>query len=171
MRAFFGVGSNLGERWHNLGRCAQRLWELDNGLVISSVYETLPVGGPDGQGPYLNAVAMVSTDRAPRELLELARELESEAQRVRTVRWGPRTLDVDVLLAGDFKIDDDDFVVPHPRMYERAFVMCPLFEIAPDVAGNEWRAAFGGADAIAKSVWPVGALVSVTPGGVRAGSS
>jgi len=112
---------------------------------VSPVYETAPVGGPAGQGPYLNLVAELDTDLAPRELLELARRLEEEAGRVRTVRHGPRTLDVDVLLVGDLVVDEPDLVVPHPRMWERRFVVEPLGDLAPDLVTPSVRIASGGA--------------------------
>jgi 2-amino-4-hydroxy-6-hydroxymethyldihydropteridine diphosphokinase len=96
------------------------------------VYETDPVGGPD-QGPYLNAVVELSTADSARALLERCRVAEEDAGRVRTVRFGPRTLDADVLLVGDEHIDDADLVVPHPRMFERRFVLVPLAELAPEL--------------------------------------
>jgi 2-amino-4-hydroxy-6-hydroxymethyldihydropteridine diphosphokinase len=106
---------------------------LPDVVAVSSVYETDPVGGPAGQGPYLNAVVELDTGRSPRELLEIGRSLEDAAGRVRAERFGPRTLDVDVLLVGDLVIDEDDLVVPHPRMWERAFVLVPLAELAPEL--------------------------------------
>lgn len=102
-------------------------------VAVSGVYETDPVGGPD-QGPFLNVVAELDTDHSARGLLELCRRLEAAADRVREVRWGPRTLDVDVLWVDGEAVDEDDLVVPHPRMLERAFVMVPLGELAPDLA-------------------------------------
>ena len=102
-------------------------------VAVSGVYETDPVGGPD-QGPFLNVVAELDTDQSARGLLELCRRLEAAADRVREVRWGPRTLDVDVLWVDGEAVDEDDLVVPHPRMLERAFVMVPLGELAPDLA-------------------------------------
>ena len=102
-------------------------------VAVSAVSETDPVGGPD-QGQYLNAVAELDTSRSARDLLELCRALEASAERVREVRWGPRTLDVDVLWVDGETVDDPDLVVPHPRMLERAFVMMPLGELAPDLA-------------------------------------
>jgi 2-amino-4-hydroxy-6-hydroxymethyldihydropteridine diphosphokinase len=99
-------------------------------VAVSPVYETDPVGGPE-QPEYLNAVVAIETDASPRRLLEIAHQLEAAADRVRGTRWGPRTLDVDVLLVGDVRIDDDDLVIPHPRMWERAFVMVPLGDLDP----------------------------------------
>jgi 2-amino-4-hydroxy-6-hydroxymethyldihydropteridine diphosphokinase len=98
--------------------------------AVSLVYESHPVGGP-AQPEYLNAVIAVETALSPRALLEVAQRLEAAAERVRGERWGPRTLDVDVLLYGAERIDEPDLVVPHPRMHERAFVMVPLADVDP----------------------------------------
>ncbi|MDQ1374459.1 MAG: 2-amino-4-hydroxy-6-hydroxymethyldihydropteridine diphosphokinase [Actinomycetota bacterium] len=130
MRAFVALGSNLGDRWANLRSAVARLTDV---VAVSSVYETDPVGGPEGQGAYLNAVVELDTDLSPRQLLELGQRLEQAAHRVRVERWGPRTLDVDVLLVGDIVVDEPDLQVPHPRMWERAFVLVPLAELAPDL--------------------------------------
>lgn len=130
-RAFLGLGSNLGDRWANLRAAVDALPDV---VAVSPVYETDPVGGPEGQGPYLNCVAMLITDRTPRQLLSLCRELEAAAGRARGERWGARTLDVDVLLVGDARVDEPDLTVPHPRMWERAFVLVPLHDLAPDLA-------------------------------------
>ncbi len=113
-------------------------------VALSSLYETEPLGGPEDQGPYLNLVAQLDTALGPRGLLELARALEAAAGRVRTVRWGPRSLDVDILLVGDLEVNDDDLVVPHPRMAERRFVLVPLAELAPDLVSEELLAGAGG---------------------------
>lgn len=121
-------------------------------VCVSPVYATEPVGGPEGQGPYLNAVVELETDSSPRELLELARRLEADAGRVRVERWGPRTLDVDVLLVGDLTVDEDDLVVPHPRMWERRFVVAPLADLAPELAPEGWEARLAG------TVVPAGTL-------------
>lgn len=137
-RAFLGLGSNLGDREQHLRRAVAALSDVH---AVSSLYETDPVGGPDDQGPYLNVVVELRTDRSPRELLEVCRRLEAAAARVRTVRWGPRTLDVDVLLVGDLTVDDADLQVPHPRMWERRFVLAPLHELAPELVDEEALAA------------------------------
>ena len=139
-RAFLGLGSNLGERLEFLRDAIAALPDL---VRVSSVFETEPVGGPEGQGPYLNAVAELWTEASPRELLELARRLEAAAGRTRGARWGARTLDVDVLLVGELVVAEDDLVVPHPRIAERRFVCSPLAELAPELlpAGWEGRAA------------------------------
>lgn len=133
--AYLGLGSNIGDRADALQLAVDGLAAADGVTVVavSSVYETAPVGGPE-QPDYLNAVVAVETDRTPRELLEIAKRLENEAGRVPGERWGPRPLDVDVLLVGDDEVDEEDLVVPHPRLYERAFVMVPLAELDPMLA-------------------------------------
>lgn len=141
MKAYLGLGSNLGDRWAHLRGA---LSGLDEVTGVSPVYETEPVGGPAGQGPYLNMVVELDTDRSPWELLELARRLEEAAGRVRTERHGPRTLDVDVLLVGDLVVEDPDLVVPHPRLWERRFVLAPLADLAPDLVPPETLDRAGG---------------------------
>lgn len=133
MRAFLGLGSNLGDRAAQLRHAVERMPGV---VAVSPLYETDPVGGPE-QGPYLNAVVELDTDLSPRELLELCRRLEADAARVRGERWGPRTLDVDVLLVGDLVVDEPDLQVPHPRMYERRFVLAPLADLAPELVPPE----------------------------------
>lgn len=130
MRAFLALGSNLGDRRVHLRRAVDALPDV---VGVSRVYETEPVGGPPGQPRFLNAVVELDTDLGPRELLELAQGLESEAGRVAGERWGPRPLDVDVLLVGRLVVDEPDLQVPHPRMWERAFVLVPLHDVAPDL--------------------------------------
>ncbi|HUR17572.1 MAG TPA: 2-amino-4-hydroxy-6-hydroxymethyldihydropteridine diphosphokinase [Acidimicrobiales bacterium] len=130
MRAFIAVGSNLGDREAHLQAAVAGLPDV---VAVSPLYETDPVGGPTGQRPFLNAVVELDTELGPRELLELGRALEVAAHRVRGVPDGPRTLDVDVLLVGDLVVTDADLVVPHPRMWKRAFVLIPLHDLAPDL--------------------------------------
>tara|TARA_Y100001970_G_scaffold93289_1_gene117605 strand:- start:6838 stop:7278 length:441 start_codon:yes stop_codon:yes gene_type:complete len=108
--------------------------------AVSGVYETAPIGGPT-QDPYLNLVVEIHTSLEPYELLGVCQDLEQEARRVRTVRWGPRTLDVDVLLYGELQLADADLTIPHPRMYERAFVLYPLAELATEMLPLGWEAA------------------------------
>lgn len=140
MRAFLALGSNLGERESLLRRAVAAMPDL---VAVSPVYETDPVGGPE-QGAYLNAVVELDTDRSPRELLDLCALLEADADRVRVERWGPRTLDVDVLLVGDLTVDEPDLQVPHPRMWQRRFVLAPLADLAPDLVSPEQVAAADG---------------------------
>jgi 2-amino-4-hydroxy-6-hydroxymethyldihydropteridine diphosphokinase len=131
-RAHLGIGSNLGDRLGYLQLAVDALAATDDITVVrvSPVYETAPVGGPE-QADFLNAVVAVDTVLTAHDLLRVAQRIEAQAQRVRTVRWGPRTLDVDVLLVGDERVDDPDLVVPHPRMAERAFVVVPLADLEP----------------------------------------
>jgi 2-amino-4-hydroxy-6-hydroxymethyldihydropteridine diphosphokinase len=138
-RALLALGSNLGDRTRYLRDAVAQLPDL---AATSRVYETEPVGGPDEQGPYLNMVARLETDLDPRELLQVARNLEEKAERKRVVHWGPRTLDVDVLWIDGVTVDDPDLVVPHPRLFERAFVLAPLEDVAPDLVPAGWRQGF-----------------------------
>jgi 2-amino-4-hydroxy-6-hydroxymethyldihydropteridine diphosphokinase len=133
-RAHLALGSNIGDRSEHLQGAVDALAATASVTVtaVSKVYETDPVGGPD-QGRYLNAVVAIDTALEPRALLALAHAIETDARRVRSERWGPRTLDVDVLLVGDLRVDEPDLVVPHPRMWERGFVLAPLHDVAPDL--------------------------------------
>ncbi len=134
-RAYLGLGSNLGDRaahlQFGLDGLAARAGQV---VAISPVYETQPVGGP-AQPDYLNAVVAVETELSPRELLGVAKALEAEAGRELDPerRWGPRPLDIDILMVGDLRVDDPDLVVPHPRIHQRAFVLAPLADVAPDM--------------------------------------
>ena len=141
MRAFLGLGSNIGDRRETLRAAVAAIPDL---VAVSPVYETEPVGGPE-QDSFYNIVVELETERTPRELLEVCRELEAAAGRVRKIRWGPRTLDVDVLLVGDLTVAEDDLTVPHPRMHQRNFVMVPLLDLYPEVEvpGYDPAAAFG----------------------------
>ncbi len=145
-----GLGSNLGDRRRYL-RDAIDLLGPDVSAV-SSVYETAPVGGPPGQQPYLNLVVELHTDLSARELLSVCHRLEAAADRVRSTRWGPRTLDVDVLWIEGVQIEQADLQVPHPRMAERRFVMAPLKDVAPDLVPDDWE------ERAAGQVTPVGEL-------------
>ena len=128
-RAFLGLGSNLGERLKYLRGAVDAMPDF---VSVSSLYETDPIGGP-AQGAYLNCVVELDTDLTPRELLDLCRTLEAGAERIRIERWGPRTLDVDVVYIDGEVVNLPDLVVPHPRWRDRAFVMIPLGELAPDL--------------------------------------
>lgn len=146
MLAYLGLGSNIGDRRENLRQATSAIVDL---VAVSPVYATDPVGGPE-QDEYFNVVAMLDTTRSPRQLLELCRSLEAAANRVRTIRWGPRRLDVDVLLVGDLVVADEDLEVPHPRMHQRNFVIAPLLDLDPTVvvAGYDPHTAFGQVRAI-----------------------
>ena len=132
-RAFLGLGSNLGERRRLLAAAVAAMPDL---VAVSPLYETDPVGGPE-QGAYLNLVVELDTARSARELLALCGELEAAADRVREVRWGPRTLDVDVLWVDGETVAEPDLEVPHPRMGQRRFVLAPLRDLAPDLVSAE----------------------------------
>ncbi len=127
MRAFLGLGSNLGDR---LGYLRTAVGDLPDLVAVSPLYESTPVGGPD-QGAYLNIVVQLETNLLPHELLETCRRLEQAAGRERVIRWGPRTLDVDLLWIDGVRMNTIDLVVPHPRMHERNFVMVPLLDLDP----------------------------------------
>jgi 2-amino-4-hydroxy-6-hydroxymethyldihydropteridine diphosphokinase len=130
--AYLALGSNLGDRLATLQRGVDGL-DARPGLEIlrsSRVYETEPVGPP--QPRYLNAVVEARAELEPRELLAACLAVEDELGRVRAERWGPRTLDVDVLTYDDRTVNEPDLVVPHPRMHERAFVLVPLLELDVD---------------------------------------
>ena len=133
MRAFLALGSNMGDRWAHLRQAAASIPDL---VRTSPVYETEPVGGPPGQGLYLNLVVELDTYLGARQLLDVCRRLERAAGRVRDEPDGPRTLDVDVLMVGDATVEEPDLVVPHPRMWDRSFVLIPLADIAPDLVPN-----------------------------------
>ena len=142
-RAFLALGSNLGDRVAQVADAVDSLARA--GLVAQSpVYETEPIGGPGGQGAFLNMVVELDTAATPHELLSMCWRLEAAAERVREVRWGPRTLDVDVLWVDGVTVDEPDLVVPHPRMWERRFVLAPLRDLAPDLVSEEALAAAEG---------------------------
>jgi 2-amino-4-hydroxy-6-hydroxymethyldihydropteridine diphosphokinase len=134
-RAFLGIGSNLGDRLAHLQLAVDHLAAAAGVRVtaVSAVYETDPVGGPV-QDDFLNAVVEVDTSLDPHDLLARAHDAETAARRVRTVRWGPRTLDVDVLWIDGYTSDDPALTVPHPRLSERGFVLAPLHDLDPTLA-------------------------------------
>ncbi len=131
-RVFVGLGSNLGRRDLHL-QAAVHFLSRAPGIHLqrlSRVYETRPVG-PVAQGAFLNAVAELLTALSPRDLLERLLSHERTAGRVRTVRWGPRTIDLDILLYGNAEVDEPGLRIPHPELAHRAFVLVPLAELAP----------------------------------------
>lgn len=132
MRYVIAVGANLGDAQRMVDRALGDLaGRLEGSLVArSSLYRTAPVGGPE-QPDYVNAVAVIETDLDPFETLRVLQVMEKEAGRVRDVRWGPRTLDLDVIAAGDLVNEDPELTVPHPRAHEREFVLVPWLEIDP----------------------------------------
>ena len=127
----FGLGANLGDRVAALQGAVDLLAPLLAQSALSHVYETAPIGGPD-QPQYANAVLIGRSELPPWQLLEAAHRAEQEWHRVRDVRWGPRTLDVDVLDVSSVISDDPELTLPHPRIAERAFVLIPWLEVEPD---------------------------------------
>lgn len=160
VRAAIGLGSNLGDRARHIADAVGSLSAACTLVRVSSLYETAPVGGPK-QGPYLNAVAVVETDLPVDELLDMCLEIEREQGRERRERWGPRTLDLDVLLYGDQTVTAENLTVPHPRMIERRFVLEPLLEVWPDAALPDGRALAGYRGAVSDQ--KVRKLESVVP--------
>lgn len=132
MRAFVGVGSNLGDRWARLALAARALRATPRVALIraSRVWDSAPVGPP--QPRYLNAVLELETGLPPRQLLAALREVERAAGRERRLRWGPRTLDLDLLLYADLVLQVVGLTVPHPAIASRRFVLAPLAELGPD---------------------------------------
>jgi 2-amino-4-hydroxy-6-hydroxymethyldihydropteridine diphosphokinase len=143
-RAFIGLGSNLGDRRAYLRAAVEGLQAGGDVVAVSPLYETAPVGGPAGQDSYLNLVVELLTADSPRALLERGRALEAAAERVRRERWGPRTLDADVLWVEGEEVDEADLTVPHPRLWERRFVLAPLADLAPDLVTSAQVEASGG---------------------------
>jgi 2-amino-4-hydroxy-6-hydroxymethyldihydropteridine diphosphokinase len=130
--SFVGLGANLGDREAALHRAIERLGEVGTIEAVSPVYETDPVGYLD-QPAFLNTVVRLRTDLSPERLLAALHRIEQEAGRVRTFRNAPRTLDLDLLLYDDWIRDDPALTLPHPRLHERAFVLVPLRDLAPDL--------------------------------------
>ncbi len=150
MDTMLALGSNLGDRLENLRRAVHELVRSDALRVerLSSVWETPPV--PEGQPSFYNAVVRGFTSLEPEELLRRAKAIEAELGRTPTWRWGPRTIDIDILFVGDRRVSTPELTVPHPRIAERAFVLLPLMEVAPSplpVLGRtarellDWRSA------------------------------
>jgi 2-amino-4-hydroxy-6-hydroxymethyldihydropteridine diphosphokinase len=129
---YVGLGSNLGDRRATLAAAVRRLRQLPGLTVerVSPLYQTSPVGGP-AQDDYLNAVVELSGELAPQVLLSALQQIEAAAGRTRETRWGPRTLDLDILLYADTTVNTVDLQVPHPRLAERRFVLEPLCALAP----------------------------------------
>jgi len=165
VRASLGLGANLGDREAQL-RSAVRALGSEPGVRIAGVsplYETAPVGVED-QPPFLNAVLTVDTTLFPSELLAACKRAEGAAGRVPGVRWGPRPLDVDILLYGDLSLRGDDLEIPHPRLAERAFVLRPLLDLRPDAALPDGRPLASLAAATAdQQVWRVAGPEWVLP--------
>ena len=133
-RAFLGLGSNLGDRLRNLEKAVSLLAAHDGVRVVRSsrVYETDPVPPTPPQPEYLNAVIEIETSLDPYGLLSLCLEVEQAMGRERLERWGPRSIDLDVLIFDEREVDEPDLQIPHPRMHERGFVLIPLLELDAD---------------------------------------
>jgi 2-amino-4-hydroxy-6-hydroxymethyldihydropteridine diphosphokinase len=130
--AYIGIGSNVGDREANCLRAIELLAEAGRVIAVSSLYCTEPVGYKE-QADFINAVAALETGRLPADLLAACQAIEDRLARKRTVRWGPRTVDLDILLYGDLMMNMPELVIPHPLMATRRFVLAPLAEIAPGV--------------------------------------
>ena len=131
MRAFVGLGANIGNPAAQLAEALKSLDEAGVLRAVSGVYRSAPIGPQ--QPEFLNLVAELAVSDGPYELLARCQALEAAARRVRRERWGPRTLDVDVLLFGEVVMGDPELRIPHPRMRERRFVLDPLAELAPEL--------------------------------------
>lgn len=153
-RAFLGLGSNIGDRVAYLRDAVAAIPDV---VAMSDAYETDPIGGPD-QDAFMNLVVRLDTELTARELLGVCQDRESAAARVRVMRWGPRSLDVDVLWVDGETVDEPDLIVPHARMFDRAFVLVPLADVGPDLlpAGYDVAAA-----AAAEGVRNAGSLESL----------
>jgi 2-amino-4-hydroxy-6-hydroxymethyldihydropteridine diphosphokinase len=132
VRAFLSIGSNLGDRRRYLRHAVETLPDV---VAVSPVYETDPVGGPP-QDAFLNLVVELDTELTPNQLLGLCHRIESSADRSRDVRWGPRTLDLDIIWIDGVAMDEPSLTVPHPRWKERRFVLAPLRDLAPDLVSE-----------------------------------
>jgi len=130
-RCAVGVGSNLGDRLAHLRAAVSGLSAVSRVAAVSSVYETAPIGGPE-QGPFFNAVVVIETAHTPRGLLRELLVIERSRGRVRDTRWGPRTLDLDLILWDRQPVSEPGLAIPHPRMLDRRFVLEPLLEVWPD---------------------------------------
>ena len=132
--AFIALGSNIENRYNYLANAIQLLNNDPkiNVVNFSSIYETDPIGYED-QDLFLNMVVKISTDFSAAELLDFCLKTELKLGRKREIRWGPRTIDLDIVLYNQENIETDNLIIPHPRMHERAFVMIPLLEIEPDI--------------------------------------
>lgn len=136
--SYLSIGSNIGDRLHHLTEAVRILHghAKIHVVKVSSVYETIPVGYTD-QADFLNIVVCLETSLDAHELLAVCQEIENGLGRERIIRWGPRTVDLDILLYNNDNIESENLIVPHPRMRERAFVLVPLLEIAPTLVPIE----------------------------------
>ena len=137
-KAYIGIGTNIGDRKKNLVDALELIKENEKTIVkrISSIYETAPVGYTE-QDAFLNIVVEIETELEPLHLLELTSSIENTMGRKRLIHWGPRVIDLDILIYSGKKVNDERLSIPHPRIQERAFVLIPLMEIAPEMLLNE----------------------------------
>ena len=156
MEVYLGIGSNLGDRKANLEKALQLLGERLQIEQVSSIYETEPVGHAE-QPMFFNAVCCAETELGPLQLLSLVKGIEATLGRVPSFASGPRSIDVDILFYNDLCMETADLTIPHPKIKERAFVLIPLFEVAPQlvhpVSGESIKdlvAAVGGRDGVEK---------------------
>jgi 2-amino-4-hydroxy-6-hydroxymethyldihydropteridine diphosphokinase len=146
-RYAIGLGSNLGDRLQHLVEATNELTKRLGALELSPLYETEPVGGPD-QDPFLNAVAVVETNAAPLAVLDACQTIELQQGRERTIRWGPRTLDLDIITSDAAGVSTDRLSIPHPRATEREFVLRPLADVWPEAPVGEGLTAKEALDAL-----------------------
>lgn len=132
VRAFLSLGSNLGDRRHHLRQAIESLPDV---AAVSPLYETDPVGGP-AQDSFLNLVVELRTTLGPVQLLGVCHRIEAIAHRVREERWGPRTLDIDIIWMDGVEMDEERLTIPHPRWKDRRFVLAPLRDLAPDLVSE-----------------------------------
>ena len=160
---YLGLGSNLGDRGAHLADALRRLQDRPQLqiLKVSSVYETAPVGPPD-QPDFYNVVARVEANCTAQQLLETVQQVEQQMGRAREARWGPRTIDIDILFFGSETIDTPGLRVPHPQMMQRQFVLVPLAEIAPDLLLPDGRTAAQAANPADPTVHRVNHAVTAT---------
>jgi 2-amino-4-hydroxy-6-hydroxymethyldihydropteridine diphosphokinase len=134
MRYYFSLGSNEGDRLSNIQKAISFLKTIGRVVSTSSIYETAPLDMPEGSGDFLNLVLAVESDFPPRKVLTKIGVIEKKIGRKRIATgYAPRTIDIDILIAGDMVLDEKGLIIPHPRMNKRAFVLVPLLEIAPDM--------------------------------------
>ena len=138
---YLSIGTNMGDRKRNLQEAVWMLTQIEDieVLQVSSIYETAPVGYVD-QATFLNIVVYVKTLKTANEMLAACQQVENDLGRVRLIRWGPRVIDLDILLFNQENIESEHLIVPHARMYERAFVLVPLMEIAQTTTTHLQRA-------------------------------
>lgn len=141
LRAVVGLGANLADRLGTIRKAADAVEQISLTAQRSHVYATAPVGPP--QAEFLNAAMLIAFDGTPRDLLDALLAIESKLGRVRTKRWGPRTIDLDILWIEGMSVESEGLVVPHPHLKERAFALVPMLELAPDArdpkSGESYR--------------------------------